>query len=225
MTVSPSTPGSLLAICRVHQLLPSVTTWGITAIDKRPVTGLVNFRKMGLYGDVQVDREHHGGLDQAVYAYSQEEADYWSAELGRPITAGLFGENLRTQGIATTDAVVGTRWRIGTAVLEVTSPRTPCATFAERMGEPKWVKRFTQAGRVGCYLRVIQTGKAQAGDEIVEEFVPSHGITAGMVFQGLSLQDAQTLLALHASGELVLADSVVKESLKVFKRHGVQNSF
>lgn len=220
MTALPKTSGSLLAICRVHQLLPSVTTWGTTAIDKRPVAGLVNFRKLGLFGDVQVDREHHGGYDQAIYAYSQEEADYWSKELGRPVTPGLFGENLRTQGIETTDAVIGTRWRIGTALLEVTSPRTPCATFAERMGESQWVKRFTQVGRVGCYLRVIQTGKAQAGDKIITEFVPDHGITVGTVFQGLSREEAQALVDLHTSGALELAGSVLKVCRTVLQRHG-----
>ncbi|XBH21900.1 MOSC domain-containing protein [Jonesiaceae bacterium BS-20] len=221
MDASPSPAGSLLAICRVHQLLPSVTTWGITAIDKRSVAEPVNVRKLGLFGDVQVDREHHGGYDQAVYAYSQEDADYWGAELGRPITPGLFGENLRTRGIATTDAVIGTRWQIGTAILEVTSPRNPCATFAERMGEPQWVKRFTRAGRVGCYLRVIQTGKAQAGDSIVEEYVPDHGITVGMVFAGLSLAEAKALLAAQESGGLDLAENVMKEIRRTFKRSGL----
>lgn len=222
MIVSPTASGSVLAICRVHQLIPTATSCGVTAIDKRSVEGPINVRKMGLYGDVQVDREHHGGYDQAVYAYSQEDADYWSAELGREIPAGLFGENLRTQGIAATNAVIGTHWRIGTAIFEVTAPRTPCATFAERMGEEKWVKRFTQAGRTGCYLRVVKVGKAQAGDEIVEVHVPQHGITVGNLFAGLTLEQGQTLLALHESGELVLAKIVLEEIHRIFKRHDVQ---
>lgn len=224
MTVSPSTSGSLLAICRVYQLLPSVTAWGTTAIDKRSVEGLVNFRKLGLFGDVQVDREHHGGYDQAVYAYSQEDADYWSAELDREIPAGLFGENLRIQGIAATNAVIGTHWRIGTAILEVTAPRTPCATFAERIGEEKWVKRFTQAGRTGCYLRVVKLGKAQAGDGIVVVHVPQHGITVGNLFAGLTLKQGQTLMALHESGEIILAKIVLKEIHRILKRHDIEKT-
>ncbi|WP_449373903.1 MOSC domain-containing protein [Arthrobacter psychrolactophilus] len=206
MTFSLPPAGSLLAICRVHQLIPTKTGFGVTAIDKRAVDGPVNLRKFGVFGDVQADSEHHGGPDQAVYAYSQEDADFWSAELGRTIEPGLFGENLRTQGVQTTHAVIGTRWRIGKALLEVTSPRVPCATFGERMGEPQWVKRFTQAGRVGTYLRVLEHGKAQAGDAVVVEHVPQHGITVGKFFSDATVEDVHTLQALHDSGELTLGN-------------------
>lgn len=164
----------------------------------------MSLRQFGVFGDVQGDTENHGGPDQAVYAYSQEDADYWSNELGRAIPAGLFGENLRTQGVETTGAVIGTRWRIGKALLEVTSPRVPCATFAERMGEPQWVKRFTQVGRVGTYLRVLERGKAAAGDAVVVEHVPDHGITVGKFFSDATVEDVQTLQTLHDSGALKL---------------------
>ncbi len=208
----------MLAICRVHQLITTPTGFGVTAIDKRAVTGPVNLRKMGVFGDVQGDREHHGGTDQAVYAYSEEDANYWSAELGRPIPPGLFGENLRTQGIETTEAVIGTRWRIGTAVLEVTSPRTPCSTFAERMDEPQWVKRFTEAGLVGCYLRVVEPGKAEAGDAITVEHVPSHGITVGKFFANPTADEVNTLQTLAESGELNLAKSYRKCFVRILQR-------
>ncbi|ALV46403.1 molybdenum cofactor sulfurase [Arthrobacter alpinus] len=198
--------GSVLAICRVHQLITTKTGFGVTAIDKRAVDGPVNLRRFGVFGDVQADSEHHGGPDQAVYAYSQEDADYWNVELGRPIPPGMFGENLRTHGVATTEAVIGTRWRIGKALLEVTSPRVPCATFGERMDEPQWVKRFTQAGRVGTYLRVLETGKAQAGDAVVVEHVPEHGITVGKFFSDPTVEDVHTLQALHDSGALALGN-------------------
>ncbi len=205
MTELTSPDGTLLAICRVHQLITTKTGFGVTGIDKRPAEGQVKFKRFGVFGDAVGDTEHHGGPDQAVYAYSQEDADYWSAELGRPIPAGLFGENLRTQGIATTEAVIGTRWRIGKVLLEVTSPRVPCATFAERTGEPQWVKRFTQAGLVGCYLRVLEHGKAQTGDAIVVDHVPAHGITVGKFFSNPTIEDVRALQALEASGELVLS--------------------
>ncbi|MGN5733589.1 MOSC domain-containing protein [Arthrobacter psychrochitiniphilus] len=205
MTSLPPRTGSLLAICRVHQLISTKTGFGVTAIDKRPAEGPMKFKRFGVFGDAVGDTEHHGGPDQAIYAYSQEDADYWCAELGRPIPAGLFGENLRTRGVETTQAVIGTRWRIGTALLEVTSPRVPCATFAEHMGEPQWVKRFTQAGLIGTYLRVLDHGKAQAGDEIVLEHVPSHGITVGKFFSNPTAQDVRTLQELEALGELTLS--------------------
>ena len=201
----PTQSGTVLAICRVHQLITTKTGFGVTAIDKRPAEGPVSLRKFGVFGDVQGDTEHHGGPDQAVYAYSQEDADHWSVELGRPIPAGLFGENLRTLGVPTTEAVIGTRWRIGKALLEVTSPRVPCATFAERMDEPQWVKRFTRAGLVGTYLRVLEPGKAQARDSIIVEHVPAHGITVGKFFSNPTAGDVHALQALEAAGELTLS--------------------
>ncbi|GAB3159469.1 hypothetical protein GCM10027059_05750 [Myceligenerans halotolerans] len=168
--------GSVLAVCRVHQLLPDTGSVGATAIDKRPVDGRVKARKLGLYADIQADRANHGGPDQAVYAYAQEDAAYWADELGREITPGLFGENLRTSGIAVSTAVIGERWRVGSAVLEVTQPRTPCATFQRRMGEERWVRRFTAANRTGAYLRVAEAGEIGAGDAIDVVHVPEHGV-------------------------------------------------
>lgn len=218
MTDVTAQPGTVLAICRVHQLITTKTGFGVTAIDKRPAEGPVKLKRFGVFGDAVGDTENHGGPDQAIYAYSQEDADYWSAELGRPVPAGLFGENLRTQGVATTHAVIGTRWRLGSALLEVTSPRVPCATFAERMGEPQWVKRFTQAGLVGTYLRVLEHGKAQAGDAISVEHVPVHGITVGKFFSNPTAGDVQTLQALEAAGELTLSPHFYARFPKILSR-------
>ena len=160
----------LLAVCVVHELRPD-TGNGVTGIDKRPVAGSVRVRAFGAYGDVQADRKHHGGLDKALYAYSQEDADFWEGELGRPIPPGFFGENLRTEGLDVNSARIGERWRIGSRVeVEVTMPRTPCGTFARRIGgenQRGWVKRFSAERRLGPYLRVVRTGTIQAGDEIL----------------------------------------------------------
>ncbi|HCS61918.1 MAG TPA: MOSC domain-containing protein [Microbacterium sp.] len=160
----------VVAVCAVHQLRPDAGTIGTTAIDKRSVSGPVRVGAYGVYADVQADRKHHGGLDKAVYAYSQEDAEYWARELGRALPPGWFGENLRVEGIDVNAARVGEQWRIGsTVVVEVTMPRSPCQTFARWVGgdnERGWVKRFAAAGRLGPYLRVIKTGRVQAGDEI-----------------------------------------------------------
>ena len=169
--------GRLLAACVVARLHTDAGTIGTTAIDKQPVEGPVKVRKLGLYADVQADRKFHGGEDQAVYAYAAEDADWWAAQLGRDIPAGFFGENLRVDGLEVSNARVGERWRIGTGsdavVLEVTSTRTPCMTFARWMSrngmveEPGgWVRRFSDARRMGTYLRVVTTGKVRAGDPI-----------------------------------------------------------
>ncbi|MEG3616349.1 MOSC domain-containing protein [Isoptericola haloaureus] len=168
----------LLAVCRVHELHPDPGTVGVTAIDKRPVDGRVRAGRFGLYADVQADRANHGGVDQAVYAYAEEDAGYWAEELDRDVTPGLFGENLRTRGLDVSGALIGERWRIGTAVLEVTQPRTPCATFARRLGSPeRWVRRFTEANRTGAYLRVVETGELGAGDAVEVVRRPSHGVS------------------------------------------------
>lgn len=160
----------VLAVCAVRQLRPDTGTIGVTAIDKVPVDGPVKIGRFGVYADVQADRKNHGGLDKAVYAYAEEDAAHWAAELGRDLPPGWFGENLRVAGIDVDAARVGERWQLGSRVLvEVTMPRTPCQTFARWVGgddERGWVKRFSDAGRLGAYLRVIETGLVAAGDEL-----------------------------------------------------------
>lgn len=160
----------LLAVCAVHQLRPDSGS-GVTAIDKRALTTVASIGPYGVRGDVQANRKHHGGLDKAVYAYAQEDADYWAGELGRELPPGWFGENLRTEGIDVNGAVVGERWRIGEQVeLEVTMPRTPCQTFARWVGGPDakgWVRRFADERRLGPYLRVVRSGRVRAGDDLV----------------------------------------------------------
>jgi MOSC domain-containing protein YiiM len=166
----------LVAVCAVAELHPEEGIVGVTAIDKRPVEGRVRVGPLGVRGDVQADRKNHGGTDKAVYAYAQDDADWWATQLQRDIPPGTFGENLRVSGFDVNRARVGDRWCIGTdVVLEVTMPRTPCATFARRIAalgigdERGWVRRFSDARRLGCYLRVIHPGTIEAGTEIVVE--------------------------------------------------------
>lgn len=202
----------LSAVCRVHALQTDPGPVGVTAIDKRPVEGPVKVGSLGLRGDVQADRRHHGGEDQALYAYADEEATSWAQQLGREVPPGLFGENLRTRGLATTGAVIGERWRIGATVeVEVTSPRIPCATFARRLGEERWVRRFSEAGLVGTYLRVLRPGSIQAEDEIVVLSRPAHAVTVGRWFAERSPEDAQALRDAHAGGHLQLAQSILEQ--------------
>lgn len=200
------TTGALLAVCRVHALLPTKDSTGVTAIDKRAAAGPVKVHPLGLTGDIQASRKHHGGPSKAVYAYSQEDADFWSAELGRDMVPGKFGENLRVSGIEATHAVIGERWRIGDVLLEVTEPRTPCMNFARYLGEPNWVKRFAAEGRIGTYLRVLKGGHIEAGDAVVVEHRPEHGVTIGQLFAGLSPEQAVRLQAAHDGGAQLTPD-------------------
>ncbi|WIB59344.1 MOSC domain-containing protein [Curtobacterium sp. MCLR17_007] len=205
------------AVCRVDRLLPDRGTIGVTAIDKRPVDGPVRVRPLGLHADVQADRKHHGGEDQAVYAYADEDAAVFAAMLDRPIAPGLFGENLRTSGIDVTGAVTGERWRVGdTLVLEVTIPRIPCGTFARRMDVDKWVKRFAAEGRPGAYLRVVKSGPVAAGDPVVVVDRPEHGVTIGELFSGVTPERAQAVLD-EADGR-ALAPKVLREVTKALSR-------
>ena len=157
-----------------------------SAIDKRPVGGPVEVRRLGLDGDVQVERRHHGGPDQAVYAYAAEDLEVWAARLGRTLPPGSFGENLTLSGLDVTQARIGERWRIGTVLLEIGDVRTPCHTFQAWLGEPGWIKRFRAEGRPGAYLRVLEEGTLQAGDpiEVVER--RDHDLTVGLMFRALT---------------------------------------
>jgi MOSC domain-containing protein YiiM len=136
-----------------------------TAIDKRPAAGPVRVGKLGLDGDEVADKENHGGEEQAVYAYAREDLDWWVERLGRELRNGQFGENITTAGLDISAAVIGERWRIGTAVVQITSPRIPCATFQSWLDEEHWVRRFAAACRPGAYLRVLQPGTVGAGDQ------------------------------------------------------------
>ena len=161
-----------------------------SGIDKRPVTGRVAVHELGLDGDVQVNRKHHGGEGQAVYAYAQEDADFWSAELGRELPPGRFGENLRVRGLDLTGALLGEQWRIGTALFEATAPRIPCANFARFWDVPDLVKRFAAHGATGAYLRVLEPGEIGAGDAVEVVFRPDHGVTLGRTFRLITTQKA-----------------------------------
>lgn len=169
-------------------------TVGRTGIDKRPVSGPVLVGRPdskgvgGLAGDRILDAANHGGEHQAVYAYAREDLDLWQAELGRPLSGGVFGENLTTAGLEVTGALIGERWRIGEVVLEVSAPRIPCGTFARWMAEPDWIKLFTRRNRPGAYLRVIVPGAVRAGDPITVAARPDHDVTVGMAFAALTTQ-------------------------------------
>jgi MOSC domain-containing protein YiiM len=159
-----------------------------SGIRKVAVAGRVAVHELGLDGDVQVNRKYHGGEGQALYAYAQEDADWWAAELDRELPPGRFGENLRLSGVDVTAALLGERWRIGTALLEVTAPRIPCANFARFWGVPQLVKRFTAHGATGTYLRVLQTGDVGAGDDVEVVLRPDHEVSTGLVFRAFTTQ-------------------------------------
>ena len=155
----------------------------VSAIWKSPVMGRVAARGVNLEGDDQADREAHGGPDKAVYAYAIEDTRWWTEELGRSLEYGEFGENLTTEGIDVTNALIGERWEIGSTVLEVSEPRVPCWRLAVRMEDNGFPRQFTKAGRPGAYLRIAVEGTLAGGDEIRLVERPDHDLTIGDVFR------------------------------------------
>jgi MOSC domain-containing protein YiiM len=159
---------------------------GRTGIDKRPVPGRVQVTVTGLAGDLIGNRRLHGGADQALYAYGREDAAWWAARLGRDLPPGRFGENLSTEGLDLTGAVIGERWAVGDVLLEVSRPRIPCTTFAGFWDLPDLIARFTERGAPGTYLRVLREGELGAGDEVAVVHRPAHGVTIGQAFRALT---------------------------------------
>jgi MOSC domain-containing protein YiiM len=151
---------------------------GETAIDKRAAPSRVFAGKLGLAGDHQADKEHHGGPEQAIYAYAREDMDWWTEEAGREFRNGEFGENLTTAGLDITGALIGEVWQLGAdVVVQVTAPRIPCQVFKAWTGEHHWVKRFAAARRPGAYLRVLAEGEIGAGDPIEVLSRPQQRVT------------------------------------------------
>jgi MOSC domain-containing protein YiiM len=202
-----------------------------TGIDKRPVD-VIEVRDpgpkkgglgSGVVGDEVVSRKHHGGSRQAVYAVAREELEWWGTALGRSLDDGMFGENLTSEGLEVDGAFIGEQWRVGTAVLEVAGPRIPCATFAAWMGERGWVRRFTERGRTGAYLAVVQAGRIARGDIIDVVDRPTHRITVPDVFRAFTgdMEQAQRVLEARVLTEVDHAELEARTSARVADRRYV----
>ncbi|MFI6763212.1 MOSC domain-containing protein [Micromonospora sp. NPDC050417] len=178
-------------VASVNLAVVTVAPWagdpsGRSGIDKRPVPGRVGLHAQGVAGDFVAETSVHGGPDKAVYSYAREDAAWWSEELGREIPPGGFGENLSTDGVDVTGAVIGERWEVGGALLEVSQPRTPCRTFAGFWDVQDLIKRFTARAFPGAYLRVLRDGEVGAGDLVTVVHRPAHGVTVGEAFRALN---------------------------------------
>jgi MOSC domain-containing protein YiiM len=162
----------------------------MSAITKQPVDGRVKVEGVNVAGDAQADLRVHGGPDKAVYAYAREDIAWWEAELERELPPGMFGENLTTEGIDVSGALIGERWRIGTVELEVCQPRQPCSKLGLRFEDLRMVKRFARASRPGAYLRILKEGELGAGDAIEITHRPDHEVTIALVSDAVLLDDA-----------------------------------
>jgi MOSC domain-containing protein YiiM len=150
--------------------LPRLLTWQgdtfETGIFKDPIDGRIPLRTTNLEGDRQADLTVHGGPYKAVYGYPSEHYPAWNAELPHPVgTWGAFGENFTTTGMSESTVFIGDRYRLGSAVLQVTTPRLPCFKLAAKFKSDRIIEHFLRTGRCGFYFAVVEEGAVAAGDE------------------------------------------------------------
>jgi MOSC domain-containing protein YiiM len=143
-----------------------------TGIFKIATDESIKVTKLGLENDVIVSKKHHGGPDQAVYIYGMADYEWWSQELGKELAPGIFGDNLTISELESAQFNIGDYLHLEEVTLQVTAPRIPCSTFAARMDDPLWVKKFRRAERPGLYCRVIREGFVKKGDKVsVENYI------------------------------------------------------
>jgi MOSC domain-containing protein YiiM len=157
----------LAAVCVGHPERLTGKTYK-TGINKAPVGSAV-LDRLGLVGDAVCNTKHHGGEDQAILLEGSLTLDWWSQQLDRELPPGTFGENLVIEGLDNQDVAVGDRLHVGNVVLEASCPRSPCNTFATKMGDRGFVKTYFRGNRPGIYCRVIVPGTLSTGDPVRHE--------------------------------------------------------
>jgi MOSC domain-containing protein YiiM len=156
----------------------------LTSIFKEPVASRVAVRAHNIEGDRQADLSVHGGPHKAIYAYPAEHYAYWRAQLpDHVLVPGNFGENLTTDGLLEEAVRIGDRYRVGSAVLQVTQPRMPCYKLGIRFGMTDMVRRFWLSGRPGIYFSIAEEGDLGAGDVIETVWENAEGITVADVVE------------------------------------------
>src|SRR6266446_736725 len=167
-----------------------------TAIWKTPLRGRCRVGRLNLEGDGQGDLGGHGGEQRAVFVYQIESYRYWEERLGRrDFSHGQFGENFTIEGLPDDEVCIGDRYRIGSALFEVTQPRVTCYRVGIRMNEPRMAALLTSSGRPGFYVRVLEEGEVGAGDEIVKASDGPERMTVAAI-------NALLYLPGHSAGDL-----------------------
>jgi ferredoxin-NADP reductase/MOSC domain-containing protein YiiM len=183
--------------------LPKDVAWQgktvFTGVFKEPVTGPRRVRRLNVDGDGQGDLAGHGGEQRAVFVYQADSYRYWERELGRDdFVDGQFGENFTIEGLSDDEVCIGDRYRIGSAVFEVTQPRVTCYRVGIRMNDPRIPALLVSHRRPGFYFRVLQEGEVQAGDEIIK-------LASGPEQMTVAEVDALLYLPGHSRRELLRA--------------------
>lgn len=180
-----------------------------SAIIKVAQTGPVKIGLLGLDGDEQADRIHHGGPDMAVHHYPHDHYAFWRGTLGdHPLLAGegAFGENVSTSSLLENEAAIGDRYRLGSAVVEISQGRKPCWKISHRFDAPELAADVVKTGRSGWYYRVLEPGRVTAGDrlELLERRHPEWTVERvfGLIVSGAERREAAVLKELSALAPL-----------------------
>jgi ferredoxin-NADP reductase/MOSC domain-containing protein YiiM/ferredoxin len=166
--------------------LPQAISWRgqtvVTGIWKTEVEGPRTVRRLNIDGDGQGDLQGHGGVHRAVYVYQLESYRYWQEQMNRDdFSFGQFGENLTVDGLSDDEVCIGDRYRIGSAVFEVSQPRVTCYRLGIRMDEPRMAALLVEHGRPGFYLRVLEEGEVRAGDDVTKVATGTEAMTVADV--------------------------------------------
>jgi len=165
-----------------------------TSINRRPVEGPLELGMEGLAGDRVSDLKFHGGPDKAVCCYPSEHYPHWRARLGTPMEVPSFGEGFTTRGLLETEVCVGDVFRVGTATVEISQPRQPCSTLANKHDEPRLIAWVNETGYCGFYFRVLEAGRVQTGDALTLHDRPYPDLTIAMLFTTMLQKTADAAL-------------------------------
>lgn len=164
----------------------------ITGIYKTALQGPVQITNLGIAEDFIGSPKHHGGPDQALYVYGEVDYRWWEGETGKEMHPGMFGENLTISELECSNVNIGDYLYIGDVTLQVTAPRIPCSTFATKMGDPQWVKKFGAADRPGFYVRVLKEGVLTAGQDVRVEKYTGETLSLIQVYRGHYSKEGRT---------------------------------
>jgi MOSC domain-containing protein YiiM len=195
------------------QILQNGDKLETTGIYKLPVYESVQITSLGIKEDFIGNAKHHGGPDQAIYVYGMRDYEWWSSELGRTLGAGTFGENLTISELESAKFNIGDYLHVGAVTIQVAAPRIPCSTFAKRMEDPKFVKRFRSAERPGLYCRVIKEGIVTAGDEVHVEAYAGETISLVQMYRDYYEKDkSRETLERHLASPISVRSRVELEA-------------
>ncbi len=160
----------------------------LSAITKRPRDGAVQVLIEGLAPDEQADRSVHGGPEMALHLYPLDHHAWWRGEIGdHPALdePGGFGSNLAVTGLTEEHVHIGDRFRLGSALIEISQPRQPCWKIEHRFARKGMVAQIVQTGRCGWYFRVLETGEVAAGDSLERVSIGAADWSVARVFRAL----------------------------------------